>query len=171
MPGPPRRRLQLGLFEAAALDAGSCRQGQERGQVKGQAAVDLGLTATAHPAKGQARVRHPAGLDEVGFSDRQFGQRRLQALVVEERYTHRVVSAQGLGQQFRKLVADVLVTLQGRWLGDAFLRHPRDFADTAVRGKTRTAHKQGGARRNCQVAQDGACRRGHCFSASCSCLQ
>jgi hypothetical protein len=69
--------LQLGLLETLAFDACAHRQGQERGEVERHAAVDFGFTTPTYPAKTQARVRQPAGLHEVRFRDRQFGQGRL----------------------------------------------------------------------------------------------
>jgi hypothetical protein len=86
-----RRHRKLHLLEAAALDPGPQGNGQEIDDREGQRPFDLALAAFRRPQICEVRVRHPAGLHEVGLGDAQLGIGRLQTGVIKEGDLHSVV--------------------------------------------------------------------------------
>ena len=85
--------FELGLLETAAFDVRRERHRQQREHVRRERAAERQLAvAGTGAAEREARVRQPAGLDEVCFRQPQFCIRSLQPAVVQQRDLHRASS-------------------------------------------------------------------------------
>jgi hypothetical protein len=146
-----RGGLQLGLFEAAGLDARTRRQRQQASNVEHDAAVDFGFAAAAYAAEAQAGIAQAACLHQVGLRCAQFGNRGFQCRAVHLRDAHGVVGRQRLGQQQLDLLIVVgAIPGEGGGLPDARSRQARDVVHAAVGGQAGAAAKQQGAGRRQQ---------------------
>ena len=71
------RHAHLGKFEAALLEFGAGRHGDQAEQVEQEGALDFDFVGAREPRKGEAGVAQPPGLDEIGLGDAELGIDRL----------------------------------------------------------------------------------------------